>query len=99
MQCKEITVHAASTVPHPEMSYANFRIGVTLTATLDEHEDMHSSVVALGRMAREKCGILEREHREKLIAEAEAERARYQAEYEEREAQRRATNDDDGIPL
>ena len=111
MQHKEITVHAGSTVPHPEQSYANFRVGVTLTATLDEAEPIHSSVLALGRMAREQCEILAREHREKLTADAEAERARweadakaerarFEAEFQARQAAQRAEKtEDDGIPF
>ena len=104
MQITEITMHAAATVPHPDVSYANFRIGVTLTATLTEGEDAQDSALMLGRIARERCEVLEREHTTRLTREAAAERERLRQQREVERAARRAeaqtsTDDDDGIPF
>jgi hypothetical protein len=73
MQVTEIEAHASRTFNHPYESYSNFRLGVTIRATIGPGEDVDLALMELRRRADQqaedakqgKLAFLAREHEER----------------------------------
>lgn len=68
MKIRKVTIHSAQTFSNPYESYANFRPGISITATLAEDDDLELEISELQGFAdrlidTQKTLLLERAER------------------------------------